>query len=365
MSSPRHIESPLFLAHIRATTGTAIQETNCHPFRHGRWLFVHNGVIAGFHGMRRELMLAVDPALFAEIEGSTDSEVLFHLALTFGLERRPGRRARAHDRLRRGHRRTPRHREPVQASIGVSDGERLWAVRYSTERRSRSLFVIGRRRRRSAELYPDNPRLQRVRDEDRIVVSEPLVGPRRRVERDPRVDRPDRPARRRRAAAVHASARRRRRYRPERLDRVHDHQAAGGTVVGPAHGGRRLGDAHDGTALGDEARVGTVLRDLARERASRELTRVRRVVGVGDVLEAPADELVAREARDLAQRPVRVDQPQVRADESDPDGAVLEHPAEVLLGRAQSLVRGSALGHVGVDGRPHRCRAPDARTATR
>jgi predicted glutamine amidotransferase len=31
------IRSPLFLAHIRASTGTAIQETNTHPFRHGRW----------------------------------------------------------------------------------------------------------------------------------------------------------------------------------------------------------------------------------------------------------------------------------------------------------------------------------------
>src|SRR5262249_37738850 len=35
----KHIESPLFLAHIRATTGTPVQETNCHPFRHKRWLF--------------------------------------------------------------------------------------------------------------------------------------------------------------------------------------------------------------------------------------------------------------------------------------------------------------------------------------
>ena len=59
-----HVESPLFLAHVRATSGTAIQQTNCHPFRHGRWLMVHNGVLAGFHEMRRDLMLAVDPELF-------------------------------------------------------------------------------------------------------------------------------------------------------------------------------------------------------------------------------------------------------------------------------------------------------------
>ena len=44
-----HIESPLFLAHVRAAIGSPVQETNCHPFRHGRWLFVHNGFIADFH----------------------------------------------------------------------------------------------------------------------------------------------------------------------------------------------------------------------------------------------------------------------------------------------------------------------------
>ena len=39
-----HVISPLFLAHVRAATGTPVQNTNCHPFRHENWLFVHNGV---------------------------------------------------------------------------------------------------------------------------------------------------------------------------------------------------------------------------------------------------------------------------------------------------------------------------------
>ena len=62
----------------------------------------------------------------------------------------------------------------VQASVGVSDGERLWAFRYSTERRSRTLFVSAAA---SAvrELHPGNERLQSLRDEDRLVVSEPLA----------------------------------------------------------------------------------------------------------------------------------------------------------------------------------------------
>jgi predicted glutamine amidotransferase len=169
-----HIESHLFIAHVRATTGTAIQETNCHPFRHGRWLFVHNGVIAGFHQMRRELMLEVRPDLFPNIEGSTDSEVLFHLALTYGLEDDPV--AALERAIGFVEATAERHgiEHPVQTSIGVTDGERLWALRYSTERRSRSLFV-STDARAVRELPPENPRLQRLRDEDRIVVSEPLA----------------------------------------------------------------------------------------------------------------------------------------------------------------------------------------------
>ena len=85
----RHLESHLVFAHIRASTGTAIQQTNCHPFRYGRWLWMHNGLISNFATVKRELAFAVDPSLYAEIEGSTDSELFFYLALTFGLEEDP------------------------------------------------------------------------------------------------------------------------------------------------------------------------------------------------------------------------------------------------------------------------------------
>jgi len=168
-----HVESPLFIAHVRATTGTAIQQTNCHPFRHGRWLFVHNGAISHFEELRRDLMLAVDPSLFAAIQGSTDSEVIFNLALSFGLEDDPvGAVERAIGFVEET---AERHgvRNPAQTSMGLSDGERLWAFRYSSEGKSRTLFsscdAASVRR-----LHPENERLQRLRDEDRLVVSEPL-----------------------------------------------------------------------------------------------------------------------------------------------------------------------------------------------
>jgi predicted glutamine amidotransferase len=169
-----HVEARTFLAHVRATTGTAIQQTNCHPFRHGRWLMVHNGVINGFEEMRRELMLAVAPELFAGIKGSTDSEVLFHLALTFGLEDDPAAAMEHAIGLVEATAAAHGIEHAIQASVGVTDGERMWAFRYATDATPRTLFV-------SAEadaihgLYPENERLQSLRDEDRIIVSEPLA----------------------------------------------------------------------------------------------------------------------------------------------------------------------------------------------
>jgi predicted glutamine amidotransferase len=169
-----HIESPLFLAHVRATTGGAIQESNCHPFRHGDWLFVHNGLVDRFDLLRRDLMIAVDPSLFPNIEGSTDSEVLFHLALTFGLEDDPVLALERTLGLVEALAERQGVADVLQASIGVSDGEHLWAVRYSTAGHSRTLFSSGDVAAVQA-LYPEHKRLQRMREGDTIVVSEPLA----------------------------------------------------------------------------------------------------------------------------------------------------------------------------------------------
>jgi predicted glutamine amidotransferase len=169
-----HIESPLFLAHIRAAVGSPVQQTNCHPFRHGRWLFVHNGFLDGFQALRRDLLLAVDPSLFPGIAGSTDSELLFHLALTFGLEDDPPAAMERAVGFVESKARERGVENPVQMTVGISDGERLWAVRYSSQHQSRTLFVsedVDALRR----LHPENERLQRLSEGDRVVVSEPLA----------------------------------------------------------------------------------------------------------------------------------------------------------------------------------------------
>ncbi len=169
----RQIRSGLVFAHIRASTGTPIQQTNCHPFRHGRWLWMHNGSIANFERLKRELVLAIDPALYPEIEGSTDSETFFFLALNFGLEHDPpaavARTVGFIERVGRDQ----GIEQPIQMTVATSDGVSVWAFRYSSEGRSRSLFYSTDVQALRAQ-YPDNPIFQELSDETRLVVSEPL-----------------------------------------------------------------------------------------------------------------------------------------------------------------------------------------------
>ena len=167
-----HISSRRVFAHIRASTGSAVQQTNCHPFRHGAGCGCTTGCSRASrdearprHGRR--------PDLFPEIEGSTDSEMFFFLALTFGLETDPPAAvARAVGLVEET---AQRHgiEYPVQMTVATTDGEMTWAFRYSSEGRSRSLF-------HSTDMstlrhqYPDNPVLHDLSDDARLVVSEPL-----------------------------------------------------------------------------------------------------------------------------------------------------------------------------------------------
>jgi predicted glutamine amidotransferase len=168
-----HISSPLFFAHIRAAIGSAVQQTNCHPFRYGRWLWMHNGFIDGFAAIKRDLVLAIDESLFPEIKGQSDTEVLFYLALTFGLEDDPPEAvARAIGLVEaRGRQRGVAY--PFQGTIATTDGASAWAFRYSSEGRSRSLFLT-RDVRTLRQEYPDREILREVSDDTRLVVSEPI-----------------------------------------------------------------------------------------------------------------------------------------------------------------------------------------------
>lgn len=169
------ISSPLFLAHIRAASGgMPVQQTNCHPFKHGKWLFQHNGYIDRWPLLRRDLTMAVAPELYPFIEGSTDSEVMFYLALTVGLADDPigGLERMAGFVEATGHRLDVA--EPLQMTIGLSDGERVYAARYASGAEANTLFVSTSVADLRA-LLPPEQRFRHFSDEARVVVSEPLI----------------------------------------------------------------------------------------------------------------------------------------------------------------------------------------------
>jgi glutamine amidotransferase len=168
-----HLESPVVFAHIRASSGTPVQQTNCHPFRHGRWLWMHNGLIGDFHRVKRDLMLRVDPELYPEIRGSSDSELFFFLALTFGLEDDPPGAVEQAVGLIEAVGREHGVDHPIQMTVATTDGSRVWGFRYSSEGKSRSLFYstdVSTLR----QTHPELPALRKLSDESRLVVSEPL-----------------------------------------------------------------------------------------------------------------------------------------------------------------------------------------------
>jgi glutamine amidotransferase len=167
------IRTPLLFAHVRASSGTPVQRSNCHPFRHGRWLWMHNGSLARFHEYKRDLIMAVNPSLYADIEGSTDTETLFFLALTFGLaDDPPNAVARAVGLVEDiGRRHGVEY--PVHMTVATSDGESIWMFRYSSETSTSSLYYstdVTQLR----QLHPDLEVLNQLGADTRFIVSEPL-----------------------------------------------------------------------------------------------------------------------------------------------------------------------------------------------
>lgn len=78
------IYTPVLFAHVRAASpGMDVSETTCHPFRFGRYLWMHNGGLGGFHAMRRHLlpMLSDEAFDFAVTNGSSDSALCFAVFL--------------------------------------------------------------------------------------------------------------------------------------------------------------------------------------------------------------------------------------------------------------------------------------------
>jgi glutamine amidotransferase len=167
------VESSLFLAHVRRSTGTPVQQSNCHPFRYRNWLFVHNGLLRDFPAIRREMVMSIEPELFTELRGSTDSELMFYMAITFGLANDPLGALEKMAGMVEKFAADKGIENCIQMSLGVADGDTLYCVRYSTEGNSRTLFH-SESVQALRDLVPDHPRAEIFPLDARAVVSEPL-----------------------------------------------------------------------------------------------------------------------------------------------------------------------------------------------
>jgi len=135
------IRSPLFFAHVRASTGTESIRPNCHPFAYGRWLFMHNGQLGGYDRLRRRIEALVPDAYYAYRVGTTDSELLFLLLLAQGLERDPiGAIGRMLAQVE-AEMRAAAVTQPLRFTAAVSDGAHLYAIRYASDDRPPSLYL--------------------------------------------------------------------------------------------------------------------------------------------------------------------------------------------------------------------------------
>lgn len=151
------IRSPLFLAHVRASTGGATSRSNCHPFVAGRWSFMHNGQIGGFDKLRRRLEAMLPDDLYESMEGTTDSELFFLLMLANGLDDDP----------RRAGELAARHiaeasiacgiQPHIRLTCAVSDGVALHAIRYATDAFAPTLYVGETRNGRCLVSEPFDP----------------------------------------------------------------------------------------------------------------------------------------------------------------------------------------------------------------
>ena len=139
-SLAEQISARLFFAHVRASTGTSTSRENCHPFRRGAHLFMHNGAIGGFARVRREIEQLIPDDIYRDRLGTTDSEAFFLLACGNGLmedvpralEKTVGQVLRVMERAGIS--------DPFRMTAAVADGRSIYALRYSSDAKSPTLY---------------------------------------------------------------------------------------------------------------------------------------------------------------------------------------------------------------------------------
>lgn len=140
LSIASQVRSRLFFAHVRAATGTATTRANCHPYTHGRWLFMHNGQIGGWSTIRRRVEALIPDELYTARGGTSDSEALFLAALAAGMEEDPVSAVMRTLQRVRGLMDEAGIGAPLRFTAALSDGRSLWAFRWACDAQPPSLY---------------------------------------------------------------------------------------------------------------------------------------------------------------------------------------------------------------------------------
>ncbi|WP_341662059.1 class II glutamine amidotransferase [Vibrio sp.] len=170
-SLTHHIRSHRFMAHVRSSTGTQVSRSNCHPFIIDNWMFLHNGQIGEFEQVKYDLHQQLPEDLFLKRMGTTDSELIFLLMLKNGLREQPVNAIRQTLLDITQLMESRNIEEPLKASICISDGVKLWAVRYSSDNEAPTVFI----RKKGSNVSLASEPLERNRDWKKITAQSILV----------------------------------------------------------------------------------------------------------------------------------------------------------------------------------------------
>lgn len=134
------VRSRLFFAHVRAATGTATSRANCHPFSVGRHMFMHNGQVGGYAKLRRRIEAMIPDALYPERHGTTDSEAIFLAALARCATVDPVGALQSVLGEIKAMARSEAIAEPLRFAAAFTDGENLFAFRWSCDVKAPTLY---------------------------------------------------------------------------------------------------------------------------------------------------------------------------------------------------------------------------------
>jgi predicted glutamine amidotransferase len=79
----RDTRADALIAQVRLATVGAPRTENTHPFRYRQWLFANTGTVESFAKLRGRFAESLPQFLQRDVRGETDSELLFHLFLSF------------------------------------------------------------------------------------------------------------------------------------------------------------------------------------------------------------------------------------------------------------------------------------------